>query len=191
MLKGVCLQVGGGFAKAGKDGDREKPSLSNLFSRMSERPECLYPGISGAVARGITGQGSKSHHAPEERLSVQWRLVGTTVGCSIRVEGQMGIPNFSNPEAAPPRKGIHGDWGAPGSVWFLTTDSVSILKSWNSSNSSLSHCSNGAAYSEAKHMWFPSAQVILSVLPGPQESVTGSMRTPDGKPRLVCSPSFS
>lgn len=133
------------------------------------------------MARGITGQGSKSHPVPEERVSVQWGLVGTTVGRSIRVEGQMGIPDFLHYRHQEPRscpgKGNHGGWGAPGSVWFLATDSASVLKSWNFSNSSLSDCLNGASHSEAKHRWCPSAQVILSVLSGPQKSVTGSMRT--------------
>lgn len=121
------------------------------------------------MARGITGQGSKSHPVPEERASVQWGLVGTTVGRSIRVEGQMGIPDVLHYRHQEPRscpgKGIHGGWGAAGSVWFLATDSASVLKSWNSSNSSLSDCLNGASYSEAKHRWFPSAPGLTVPVP--------------------------
>lgn len=81
----------------------------------------------GAVARGITGQGSKSHPVPEEQVSVRWGLVRTTVGCSIRVEGQMGIPlifsiiDTSNPEAAPRKAFMEaGVLLAESGSWLLT-----------------------------------------------------------------------
>lgn len=106
-----CLSPSGGqsLLKLEKDHDREETPLSittvpkhraprPIFSAGSQKgPSALYP--------GITGQGSKSHPVPEERGSVQWGLVGTTVGRSVRVEGQMGIPlifsiiDTSNPEA--------------------------------------------------------------------------------------------
>lgn len=80
----------------------------------------------GAVARGITGQGSKSHPVPEEQVSVRWGLV-RTVGCSIRVEGQMGIPlifsiiDTSNPEAAPRKAFMEaGVLLAESGSWLLT-----------------------------------------------------------------------
>lgn len=109
-----CLSPSGGqsLLKLEKDHDREEtPTFHHYITIVpkdqapspiflagyQKGPSALYPGISGqchrgAVARGIAGQGSKSHPIPEERVSVQWGLVGTTVGRSIRVEGQMGIP---------------------------------------------------------------------------------------------------
>ena len=77
----------------------------------------------GAVARDITGQVSKNHLSPEERVSVQWGVVGTSVGRSIRVEWQMGISlifsiiDTSNAEAAA-GKAFMEAW-AVSSSWLL------------------------------------------------------------------------
>lgn len=118
----------------------KKPSLSitivpkdqapsPIFSAGCQKgPSALYPGISGqchrgAVARDITDQGSKNHPGPDERVSVQWGVVGTSVGRSITVEWQMGISlifsiiDTSNAEAAP-GKAFMGAW-AVSSSWLL------------------------------------------------------------------------